>query len=71
MSSAPVANRMTAVTTAVTTIRRPMARCVSESKCLVFSRNGTNAILGPIPMSKSRRSFTITSVSEKSIAKLA
>ena len=30
------------------TIRRPMARCVSASKFLVFSRNGTSAIFGPM-----------------------
>ena len=63
ISSAPKANRTSAVTTAVTTIRRPMARCVSASKCLVFSRNGTSAILGPIPISKSRRSFVTSSKS--------
>jgi len=67
MSSAPKANRTSAVTTAVTTIRRPTARCVSASKFLVFSRNGTSAILGPIPISKSRRSFATSaeSITEK------
>ncbi len=55
MSSPPKANRTSAVTTAVTTIRRPTARCVSELNCFVFSRNGTSAILGPIPISKSKK----------------
>ena len=44
MSKPPKANRTRAVTTAVTTIRRPTARCVSASKCFVFSRKGTSAI---------------------------
>ena len=69
MSSPPKANRTSAVTTAVATIRRPTARCVSASKFLVFSRNGTSAILGPIPISKSSRSFATSSksITEKSI----
>ena len=55
--------------TAILTIRRPTARCVSASKCLVFSRNGTSAIFGPMPMSKSRTSFATSSrlITEKSI----
>src|SRR5215207_5716258 len=69
MRNAPVANRIIAVTTAVQTIRRPTARCVFASKCLVFSRNGTKAILGPMPISRSRSSFVTnsTSITEKSI----
>ena len=63
MSKPPKANRTRAVTTAVTTIRRPTARCVSASKCLVFSRKGTSAIFGPIPISKSRSSLVTSSKS--------
>ena len=68
MSKPPKANRTSAVTTAVTTICRPTARCVAASKCFVFSRNGTSAIFGPIPISKSRRSFVTSSklITEKS-----
>jgi len=54
-------------------IRRPTARCVSASRCLVFSRNGTRATLGPIPISRSRSSLTTSpaSITAKFIAKLA
>src|ERR1700741_282521 len=62
-----------AVITAVTTIRRPTDRCVSASRSLVFSRNGTRATLGPMPTSRSRSSLTTStaSITAKFIAKLA
>src|SRR5208337_4070908 len=66
-------NSTMAVTTAVRTIRRPTARCVSASRCLVFSRNGTRATLGPMPISRSRSSLTTSpvSITAKFIEKLA
>ena len=58
-----MASSTMAVTTAVTTIRRPTARCVAASRCLVFARNGTRATWGPMPISRSRSSLTTSSAS--------
>ena len=52
-----------AVTTAVRTISRPVARCSSGDMPLVLSRNGTSAIFGPSPISRSSRSLPTSSVS--------
>ena len=63
MRSAPMAKITRAVTTAVRTISRPVARCSSGDMPLVLSRNGTSAIFGPSPISRSSRSLATSSMS--------
>ena len=54
-NSSPRPMRMTAVTPAVMSILRTMSAFVSPSSAAVASTNGTSAIFGPIPMSRSRK----------------
>lgn len=54
---APVAKMIRAATVAVTTIWRPIGAFVAASKVWVISKNGTSAIVGPVPTSSNRRSF--------------
>ena len=54
-SSSPRPMRMTAVTPAVMSILRTMSALVALSIAAVTSRNGTSAIFGPIPISRSRK----------------
>ena len=54
-NSSPRPMRMTAVTPAVTSILRTMRAFVAPSIPAVTSKNGTSAIFGPIPISRSRK----------------